>query len=133
MRRLLTVAAALLGLLPALLVAAHAQQSGGFTTTAKNAILMDYDSGSIIYQKSADELVQPASMSKLMTLAVLFKALKDGKLKLEDEFQTSENAWRKGGAPSGTSAMFIPINNKTPISELIQGIIVQSGNDACIT
>jgi D-alanyl-D-alanine carboxypeptidase (penicillin-binding protein 5/6) len=52
---------------------------------------------------------------------------------VEDEFQTSENAWRTGGAPSGTSAMFIPINNKTPISELIQGIIVQSGNDACIT
>ena len=133
MRRLLTVAAALLGLLPALLAVAHAQQSGGFVTTAKNAILMDYDSGSIIYQKSADELVPPASMSKLMTLAVLFKALKEGKLKLEDEFQTSENAWRTGGAPSGTSAMFIPIHNKTPISELIQGIIIQSGNDACIT
>jgi D-alanyl-D-alanine carboxypeptidase (penicillin-binding protein 5/6) len=133
MRRSLTLAAALLGLLPAWLSLAHAQQSGGFTTTAKNAILMDYDSGSIIYQKSADELVPPASMSKLMTLAVLFRALKDGKLKLEDEFQTSENAWRTGGAPSGTSAMFIPIHNKTPISELIQGIIIQSGNDACIT
>ncbi|MDQ8700325.1 D-alanyl-D-alanine carboxypeptidase family protein [Hyphomicrobium sp. LHD-15] len=133
MRRLLTVAAALLGLLPAWLSAANAQQSGGFTTKAPNAILMDYDSGSIIYQKAADELVPPASMSKLMTLAVLFRALKDGKYKPEDEFPTSENAWRTGGAPSGTSAMFIPINSKTPISELIQGIVVQSGNDACIT
>lgn len=133
MRRLLTFVFALLGLLPLWMGAAHAQQSGGFTTTAKNAILMDYDSGSIIYQKSADELVPPASMSKLMTLAVLFRALKDGKYKPEDEFQTSENAWRTGGAPSGTSAMFIPIHNKTPISELIQGIVVQSGNDACIT
>ncbi|HEX2843085.1 D-alanyl-D-alanine carboxypeptidase family protein [Hyphomicrobium sp.] len=133
MRRLLIFAFALLGLLPLWIGAVHAQQSGGFTTTAKNAILMDYDSGSIIYQKSADELVPPASMSKLMTLAVLFKALKDGKYKPEDEFQTSENAWRTGGAPSGTSAMFIPIHNKTPISELIQGIVVQSGNDACIT
>ena len=133
MRRLLTVAAVLLGLLPAWLSAANAQQSGGFTTKAPNAILMDYDSGSIIYQKAADELVPPASMSKLMTLAVLFRALKDGKYKPEDEFFTSENAWRTGGAPSGTSAMFIPINSKTPISELIQGIVVQSGNDACIT
>ncbi|WBT36474.1 MULTISPECIES: D-alanyl-D-alanine carboxypeptidase family protein [Hyphomicrobium] len=133
MTRMMTVAAVLLGLLPALLSVANAQQSGGFTTKAPNAILMDYDSGSIIFQKSADELVPPASMSKLMTLAVLFKALKEGKLKPEDEFQTSEYAWRTGGAPSGTSAMFIPIHNKTPISELIQGIVVQSGNDACIT
>lgn len=133
MRRMLTVAVALLGLLPACFTVASAQQSGGFTTKAPNAILMDYDSGSIIFQKAADELVPPASMSKLMTLAVLFKALKDGKYKPEDEFLTSEHAWRTGGAPSGTSAMFIPINTKTAISELIQGIVVQSGNDACIT
>jgi D-alanyl-D-alanine carboxypeptidase (penicillin-binding protein 5/6) len=112
---------------------AMAQQGGEFATKARNAILVDYDSGSVLFQKAADDLVPPASMSKLMTLAVLFKALKDGKVKLEDELQTSENAWRTGGAPSGTSAMFIPINNKTPISELIQGIIVQSGNDACTT
>jgi D-alanyl-D-alanine carboxypeptidase (penicillin-binding protein 5/6) len=130
---MLTAAALVLALVPAWLGLAHAQQSGGFSTTARNAILMDYDSGSIIYQKAADELVAPASMSKLMTLAVLFKALKDGKLTPETEFQTSENAWRTGGAPSGTAAMFIPIHNKTPISELIQGIAVQSGNDAAIT
>lgn len=134
MRRMPTVAAALLlALVPVWPGTAPAQQSGGFSTTARTAILMDYDSGSIIYQKAADELVPPASMSKLMTLAVLFRALKEGKLKPEDEFQTSENAWRTGGAPSGTAAMFIPIHNKTPISELIQGIAVQSGNDACIT
>ncbi|MCC7254149.1 MAG: D-alanyl-D-alanine carboxypeptidase [Hyphomicrobium sp.] len=130
---MLTVAAALLAGLAAWLGGAVAQQSGGFSTTARNAILMDYDSGSIIYQKAADELVPPASMSKLMTLAVLFRALKDGKYTPETEFQTSENAWRTGGAPSGTAAMFIPIHNKTPISELIQGIAVQSGNDAAIT
>ena len=133
MRRTLTAAALLLALLPAWAGRVGAQQSGGFSTTARNAILMDFDSGSIIYQKAADQLVPPASMSKLMTLAVLFRALKDGKLKLEDEFQTSEHAWRTGGAPSGTAAMFIPIHNKTPISELIQGIAVQSGNDAAIT
>ncbi len=132
MRRTLTLAAMLAGMLVACASAALAQ-SAGFSTKARNAILMDYDSGSIIFQKSADELVAPASMSKLMTLAVLFKQLKDGEIKLTDELETSENAWRTGGAPSGSSAMFIPIHNKTPISELIQGIIVQSGNDACIT
>src|SRR3990172_3432927 len=92
----------------------RAQQSGEFTTRAKNAILMDAESGAVLFQQAADELVPPASMSKLMTLAVLFKALKDGKVRPEDEFMTSEYAWRTGRAPSGTSAMFIPINSKTP-------------------
>ena len=114
-------------------VPAAAQQSGEFITKAKNAILMDAETGSILFQQNADEAVPPASTSKLMTLAVLFKAIKDGKVKLEDEFMTSEHAWRTGGAPSGTSAMFIPINTKARVSDLIQGIIIQSGNDACIT
>ncbi len=112
---------------------ALAQSSGEFVTKAKNAILIEAETGSVLFQKAADDLVPPASMSKLMTLAVLFRALKDGKVKLADEFTTSEYAWRTGGAPSGTSAMFIPINNKTPISDLMRGIIIQSGNDACIT
>ncbi|MFA5949728.1 MAG: D-alanyl-D-alanine carboxypeptidase family protein [Hyphomicrobium sp.] len=134
MSRISSWAALLLSLLIALSPpSAEAQQAGEFVTRARNAILVDYDSGSVLFQKAADELVEPASMSKLMTLAVLFRALKDGKVKLEDEFKTSEHAWRTGGAPSGTSAMFIPINNSTPISELIQGIVVQSGNDACLT
>ncbi len=133
MTKLLKFAVMLAGALVAGLPLASAQQSGGFSTTARNAILMDSASGSIIFQKSADDLIHPASMSKLMTLAVLFKALKDGKYTLDDEFQTSEYAWRTGGAPSGTSAMFIPINSKNKLRELIQGIIVQSGNDAAIT
>ena len=107
-------------------------QSGEFVTKARNAVLMDYDSGAVLYQKSADDLVPPASMSKLMTIAMLFKAMKDGKVKPDDLYTMSENAWRKGGAPSGTSAMFVPINTKARVDELIQGIIVQSGNDACI-
>jgi serine-type D-Ala-D-Ala carboxypeptidase (penicillin-binding protein 5/6) len=133
MTKILTSAAVVVAALLASMPMASAQKSGGFTTTARNAILMDAASGSIIFQKSADELIHPASMSKLMTLAVLFKALKEGKYTLDDEFQTSENAWRTGGAPSGSSAMFIPINTKTKIGELIQGIAVQSGNDAAIT
>jgi D-alanyl-D-alanine carboxypeptidase (penicillin-binding protein 5/6) len=131
--RMLTVVAAAAALLTPLGAPLYAQQSGEFITKAKNAILIDAETGSVLFQQGADDLVPPASLSKLMTLAVLFKALKDGKVKLEDELLTSENAWRTGGAPSGTSAMFIPINTKARIDELIQGIIVQSGNDACIT
>lgn len=133
-RMVLALVAALVGMVVALAVpVAHAQQAGEFVTRARNAILIDYDSGSVLFQKAPDEPVPPASMSKLMTLAVLFRALKEGKVTLETELQTSENAWRSGGAPSGTAAMFIPIKNMTPISELIQGIAVQSGNDAALT
>lgn len=112
--------------------APRASAQGELSTKAKNAILVDYESGAVVFQRAADELVYPASMSKLMTLAVLFKAMKDGKVKPEDEFLMSENAWRTGGAPSGTSAMFVPINTKATVSDLIQGIIIQSGNDASI-
>jgi serine-type D-Ala-D-Ala carboxypeptidase (penicillin-binding protein 5/6) len=111
---------------------AKAQQAGEFATKSRSAILMDYETGSILYQKSADDLLPPASMSKLMTLSVLFKAMKEGRVKATDEFKMSENAWRTGGAPSGTSAMFVPLNTKARVDEYIQGIIIQSGNDACI-
>jgi D-alanyl-D-alanine carboxypeptidase (penicillin-binding protein 5/6) len=110
----------------------HAQAAGEFVTRAKRAILMDADSGAVLYQFNADELAPPASMSKLMTLEVLFNAMKQGKVKPDDEFLMSEYAWRTGGAPSGTSAMFVPINTRARVDELIQGIAVQSGNDACI-
>ncbi len=109
----------------------HAQNAE-FTPKAKQAILMDAASGAVLYQFHADELVPPASMSKLMTLAVLFKSIKGGQLGLSDEFLVSEQAWRRGGAPSGTSAMMVPVNTKARLDELIQGIIIQSGNDACI-
>jgi len=103
-----------------------------FDTKAEYAILIDAFSGSVLYEKNADELMAPASMSKLMTLAVIFKGLNSGRFTLEDEFHISENAWRTGGAPSGTSAMFAPLNSSVTLSDLLQGIIVQSGNDACI-
>ena len=109
---------------------AHAQS--GYATKAKSAILVDYNTGAILYQKNADALAPPASMSKLMTLAVLFKAIKDGTVSLEDKFVMSVNAWRKGGAPSGTSAMFVPVNKTATVEELMKGIMIQSGNDACI-
>lgn len=104
-----------------------------FETAVPYAILMDAESGAVLYEKDADKLVPPASMSKLMTLAVAFDALKTGKLKMEDMFKVSEHAWRTGGGPSGTSAMFVNLKSDVAVSDLIQGIVVQSGNDACIT
>jgi D-alanyl-D-alanine carboxypeptidase (penicillin-binding protein 5/6) len=130
-RLLITLVLVCAALLPRPAAAAD-PAPGEFTGKSKNAVLMDATSGAVLYQKNADELVAPASTSKLMTLAVLFKAMKSGQLKREDEFLMSVNAWRKGGAPSGTSAMMVPVNTKVRLDELIQGIIVQSGNDACI-
>jgi serine-type D-Ala-D-Ala carboxypeptidase (penicillin-binding protein 5/6) len=103
-----------------------------FATKAPHAVLMDATSGSVLFQHNGDELFPPASMSKLMTLEVLFRALKEGRLHKTDEFTMSVNAWRNGGAPSGTSAMMVPVNTKATIDELIQGITVQSGNDAAM-
>ena len=103
-----------------------------FETKAKHAILMNADANLVLYEKEADELVPPASMSSLMTLAVVFRELKAGHIKLEDQFKVSEHAWRTGGAPAGSSAMFAPLNSMVSVSDLIQGVTVQSGNDAAI-
>ncbi len=103
-----------------------------FTTKAKYAILIDTATGAVLYAKKADELMVPASMSKLMTVALLFRELKAGRLRLEDRFRVSEHAWRTGGGPSGTAAIFAPLGKEVLVSDLLQGIIVQSGNDACI-
>ena len=112
---------------------AQSQTAGEIVLKAPQAVLMDADSGGVMYQRSGEELMHPASMSKLMLLAVVFKALKAGEVKLEDQFFMSEYAWRKGGAPSGTSAMFVPVGTKATVDELLKGIIVQSGNDAAIS
>lgn len=103
-----------------------------FTSKAPRAILIDAATGSTLFQQRADEPAPPASMSKLMTLAVLFRAMKEGRIQKTDEFTMSVNAWRNGGAPSGTSAMMVPVNTKVTVDELIQGIAVQSGNDAAM-
>jgi D-alanyl-D-alanine carboxypeptidase (penicillin-binding protein 5/6) len=103
-----------------------------FQSDAPYAFLMDYDTGAVLYNKRGDEPMPPASMSKIMTMAVVFKALEEGRLSLDDEFVVSENAWRTGGAPSGTSAMFAPINSSVTVEQLIRGVAVQSGNDASI-
>lgn len=101
-------------------------------TKARNMILMDYATGAYLYQKDIEEPIPPASMSKLMTVYMIFDKLRDGSLSLDDTFKVSENAWRKGGAASGGSTMFLSIGDEVRVDELLQGIIIQSGNDACI-
>jgi D-alanyl-D-alanine carboxypeptidase (penicillin-binding protein 5/6) len=103
-----------------------------FETKAKYALLMDADTGYVMLNKKADIAMPPASMSKLMTAYVIFENLKQGKLTLDTEFTVSENAWKKGGAKSGSSTMFLKPNQKVKVQDLIRGIIIQSGNDACI-
>jgi len=111
---------------------ASAQEPFPLETKAKEAILMDAQTGSIFYEKSADEQIEPASMSKLMTMVMVFEALKAGKLTLDQEFLISEDAWRRGGAPSGGSTMYAELNSRVKLSDLIQGIVIQSANDGCI-
>jgi serine-type D-Ala-D-Ala carboxypeptidase (penicillin-binding protein 5/6) len=105
---------------------------GSFETKAKHAVLMDADHNLVLFEKDADTPMVPASMSKLMTLAVVFRELKAGHITLDTEYTVSEHAWRTGGAPSGSSAMFAPLGEKVTVSDLIQGVAVQSGNDSCI-
>ncbi len=96
-------------------------------TIAKQAILYDMDTKSIILKKNSDQLVSPSSMSKIMTIYYAFKKISEGDLSLDDEFIVSRKAWKKGG-----SKMFVKINDRVKVEDLIRGIIVQSGNDACI-
>jgi len=103
-----------------------------FETAARNAILMDYDTGEYLYAKNIEQGVPPASMSKLMTVYILMSKIKDGSIKLDDTFSVSENAWRKGGAATGGSTMFLAIGDNVSVENLIKGIVIQSGNDACI-
>ncbi|MET4295431.1 D-alanyl-D-alanine carboxypeptidase (penicillin-binding protein 5/6) [Bradyrhizobium sp. LB8.2] len=111
---------------------AKKSEDSGFDGDAPTAILIEASSGSVLFEKNADELRAPSSMMKLMTAEVVFNAIKKGDVKLTDEYRISENAWRKGGAPSGGSTMFAAINSKVSVDDLLHGAIIQSGNDACI-
>jgi D-alanyl-D-alanine carboxypeptidase (penicillin-binding protein 5/6) len=96
-------------------------------TLAKQAILIDYQTGQVLFEKNADERMTPSSMSKMATVYLAFQRLKEGRLSLEDTFPVSEKAWRKQG-----SKMFVALNSRVKTEDLLRGIIVQSGNDACI-
>lgn len=108
------------------------KEEGGFEGDAPTAILIEATSGAVLFEKNADELRAPSSMLKLMTAEVVFHAVKQDEIKLTDEYRISENAWRKGGAPSHDSTMFAAINSKVSVDDLLHGAIIQSGNDACI-
>lgn len=113
-------------------VIALPRPAAALETTAEFAMLMDYETGAVLWGKNADEPMYPSSMSKLMTLEMLFNALRDGTVSLEDEFRISEYAWRVGGAASGSSTMFAELNSNVPVDAIMRSIIIQSGNDACI-
>ena len=108
------------------------KEEGGFDGDAPTAILIEASSGSVLFEKNADELRAPSSMMKLMTAEVVFHAVKQGTVKLNDEYRVSENAWRKGGAPAGGSTMFAAIHSKIAVDDLLHGAIIQSGNDSCM-
>ncbi len=111
----------------ALSVVAATPRAMAIETRAKQAYLIDVATGSVLLEKDADQPVPPASMSKLMTVYMVFELLKDGRLSMDDKFLVSKKAWRKGG-----SKMFVKVNAQVRVADLLRGIIVQSGNDACI-
>ncbi len=108
------------------------KEEAGFDGDAPTAILTEATSGAVLFEKNADELRAPSSMMKLVTAEVVFHAVKQGDIKLTDEYRVSENAWRRGGAPAGGSTMFAALNSKVSVDDLLHGAIIQSGNDACI-
>ena len=116
----------------ALLAMSLAASSAAVQTSAPQAILIEAETGAVLFEKQADTLVAPASLAKLMTVEVVFDQLTLGNLQLTDEFVISENVWRKGGAPSGGSTMYAAIHSRVKVEDLLQGAIIQSGNDACI-
>ena len=100
--------------------------------SAPHAILIEAQQGSVLYEHNPDELIYPASLAKLMTAEYVFHQLEIGKIKLTDEYRVSENAWRKGGAPSHSSTMFAKLYSMVSVDDLLHGMIIQSANDACI-
>ena len=104
----------------------------GFETQAPQAVIIDAGTGEVLFEKNARNPMSPASMTKIMTADLVFAALKDGTLSPETEFTVSEDAWRRGGVSSGSSTMFLKVRSKVSVEDLLKGVIIQSGNDACI-
>ncbi len=129
--RLLRFALALL--VPAMLLAAGPARAQVIDTQATHAVIMDYDTGAILYSKDGSEPMVPASMTKMMTAYTVFEMIRRGELSLTDKLTVSADAWRRGGFPSGTSTMGLVPNDTPTVEELLHGVIIMSGNDACIT
>ncbi|MFN3910415.1 D-alanyl-D-alanine carboxypeptidase family protein [Hyphomonas sp.] len=101
-------------------------------TPAEYAVIMDHETGQILYSKRGDEPMTPASMTKMLTAYTVFELIERGELALTDRFTVSEDAWRRGGFPSGTSTMGLKPKDTPTVEELLHGVITMSGNDACI-
>ncbi len=130
MFRMITVLAAVL--MAALAGISAQAQTPPIQTDATHAIIMDFETGLVLFEHNADEQMPPASMSKLMTALMVFERVDDGRLSLDDEFTVSEDAWRRGGAATEGSTMFLELGSRVSVRDLLHGVIVQSGNDACI-
>ncbi|MGD9543129.1 MAG: D-alanyl-D-alanine carboxypeptidase family protein [Methylocystis sp.] len=102
-------------------------------TSVPSAILIDAGTNTVLFEKNADDFQKPASTVKILTAELIFQALAEGNLKLDDQFTVSEYAWRTGGAPAGGSAMFLPLHSNARVEDLLRGLVIQSGNDAAIT
>ena len=107
-----------------------ANSNAAFDIKARTAILQDYLSGEILFEKDADKSIYPASMTKIMTTIIAFDLIKSGDLNLDEKFLVSENAWRLSSA--GYSSMFIMVGDEVSVENLLKGIIIASGNDACV-
>ena len=101
-------------------------------TDAKQAIIIDHDTGIVLFEKDARRPMPPASMTKIMTAYMVFDALERGDIQEDTLLTVSEEAWRRGGVQSGSSTMFLELGSEVPVIDLIRGVIIQSGNDACI-
>ncbi len=121
------IAAIAVGIAAVFAIPASAPYAQALDTPARNAYVIDLATNTVLLNKAADIPMPPASMSKLMTIFMVFDRLKKGSLNLDDTFLVSEKAWRKGG-----SKMFVKVGDRIKVSDLLRGIIIQSGNDACI-
>lgn len=124
-RRFLTAAFAL-----TVIMAAPAARADSIETSAKQAVIIDFTTGKVLLEKNADELMPPSSMSKLMTAYLVFDKLQQGAWKPDDMLPVSETAWKRH-YKSGGSLMFLPVNSSAKVMDLVRGVIIQSGNDAC--
>lgn len=110
-------------------IAASAQ---GIDTSAPNVILIEAETGGVLFEKNPDAPVIPASTAKIMTAELVFQNLREGRIHLDDTFLISETAWRQGGAPSRGSSMYAALNSHVRVEDLIRGLVIDSGNDAAI-
>lgn len=107
-------------------------QPTAFDTKAKQILLVDAETGSVLFSRAENEPIPPASLAKLMTMEVVAEAIAKGEISADTVYDVSEHAWRTGGAPSGTSTMFAALKSRIRVADLLQGVAVQLANDACI-